>query len=217
MHTHQDVPVGVHFEQVPVHRVKHQASEKDREQRTGLLRWYSNVKRWKTRLCSVSLPGGERRVVDEVEQLLRVSNRHQALHCQVKAQRLVLWRFIHYRQTGTEARVHNTQITITKAEHHKHWAILYRLCYGTWHVAKSVNFTSQGYWLILMVYSINNDGITCTPCWSGGFWPDQRENAPAAALLTWQLCRMGSVIQWNMAKTSCLWPEVIRRSVCLVL
>lgn len=45
-------------------------------------------------------PGGEGGVVDKVEQLLRITDGHQALHRQAEAHGLVLGRFIHW--TGRE-------------------------------------------------------------------------------------------------------------------
>lgn len=55
----------------------------------------------------MNLPGGEGGIVDKVEQLLWISNGYQALHCQVEAQGLILRRFIHYKNTGRQAQVHN--------------------------------------------------------------------------------------------------------------
>jgi len=48
----------------------------------------------------VNRPGGEGGVVDKVEQLLRITDGHQALHRQAEAHGLVLGRFIHW--TGRE-------------------------------------------------------------------------------------------------------------------
>lgn len=40
MSTHQNVPVGVHFEQVAVHRVKHQTSDEKQEDQSETMFTY---------------------------------------------------------------------------------------------------------------------------------------------------------------------------------
>lgn len=96
MHTHQDVPIGVHFEQVSIHGVKHQPPEKNVDSLVKTEDTLESVRQTNLeRQGSVNQPGGEGRVVDKVEQLLGISNGHQALHRQVKAQGLILRRLIH--------------------------------------------------------------------------------------------------------------------------
>lgn len=51
----------------------------------------------KRTLCVCVLPGWEGGVIDEAEQLLRVTNGNEALHRQLKPQGLVLWRFVHWK------------------------------------------------------------------------------------------------------------------------
>lgn len=42
-------------------------------------------------VCVCVLPGWEGGVIDKAEQLLRVTNRNEALHGQLKPQGLILW------------------------------------------------------------------------------------------------------------------------------
>ena len=49
----------------------------------------------KKRKMLVNQPGREGWIVDKVKQLLWISNWHETLHGQVKAQWLVLWRLVH--------------------------------------------------------------------------------------------------------------------------
>lgn len=100
MDTDQDVAVGVHLQEVPIHGVKHEppgdgSKEMSQEVYDSFLLPLENGRFLKMKInmcvCVYVLPGWEGGVVDEAEQLLRVTNRNEALHRQLKSQGLVLW------------------------------------------------------------------------------------------------------------------------------
>lgn len=86
MDAHQDVAIGIDFEKVSIECVKHQASVNTHKHKRVNTNTLVLLLVEKKRKAVVNRPCREGRVVDKVEQLLGISNRHKTLYCQVKAQ-----------------------------------------------------------------------------------------------------------------------------------